>query len=151
MPELSLYCEESKTDLVNSTVLPSTSFAARVAASGSSAVLNIVHSTLIGEPCGDSACLVRGSAGAQVTVVGPETRPEDPFVEPITDVGGDGYPDPLLIQSDQNLCLNAGEATIALEHAVPWDTMTTSANECLDADQPDASRHFPTSSPEMCR
>jgi hypothetical protein len=76
-----------------------------------------------------------------------------PFVEPLEDRDGNGVPDYLLTQPADNDCLDSGLDSYATDAGLAWSTLTTSANNCLDAAPVDAGRHYAptTASPAVCQ
>jgi hypothetical protein len=64
----------------------------------------------------------------------------------------DGVPKFLLLQSDTNPCIDAGDATLATNSGLDWQALTTSPNGCLDSTMVDAGRHYASTldSPISC-
>ena len=85
---------------------------------------------------------VTSSNNCSIFISGGLGSKPSPFVEPLVDADGNGVPEYLLAQPADNGCLNIGNDANAAAAGVDWATLTTSANNCLDASPVDAGRHY---------
>lgn len=91
---------------------------------------------------------IAASNNCEIFVGGGLGEKPSPFgTAPLLDRDGNGVEEYLLVQPGDTSCLDAGSDEAADDAGIPWRTLTTSGNGCLDVSPVDAGRHYPSTSP----